>query len=147
MTPFWRRNPEPVPVPQPPAPETVVPEKIARDPLEFLGAEFHGLPQGCWVYNLHQADGTIFYIGQSENLISRLRDHIYKYGKRLHHYSTISCRDEYQMDLIELFLIDWYQPAENKSGTTEVENLRRRVNQAGSIRNLNLDSLKRAGNQ
>jgi hypothetical protein len=50
------------------------------------------------------------------------------------------------MDVIELFLIDWFQPEGNTAGTAEVENLRRRVNRSGSTRNLNLDSLRKAEN-
>lgn len=100
--------------------------------LDFYGATQHALPRGWWVYALHQADGTVFRVGQTESLISRLRDHIYTFGPRLYFYSLVSCRDAHQADARELALIDWYeeQGIVNLAGTAEVEALRRRIRAA-----------------
>jgi GIY-YIG catalytic domain len=109
-----------------------VQQEPERDPLRLLGATYHNLPWGYWVYVLFQADGTVFYVGSSENLISRFRDHLYKYKGRFHHYALVTCRSEHQMKTRELFLIDWYQPEENLAGTEEIEELRRQVHQASA---------------
>lgn len=102
-------------------------EPSQGDLLEYLGATVHQLPHGYWVYALHEADGTVFRVGQSDHLISRLRDHIYKFGPRFSYYCLLRVRDEHQADLYEGMLVDFYQPAENKAGTAEVEALRRRI--------------------
>lgn len=104
------------------------PDEPVTDPMGFLGATYHAIPFGCWVYTLHQADDHIFYVGKSTGPISRLRDHQYKYGLRLHHYALISCRDEYEMELNEHWLINQLQKTgqaeENYLGTAEVERQR-----------------------
>lgn len=97
------------------------------DMLEYLGATKHRLPEGYWVYALCEADGTVFRVGQSDHLVSRLRDHIYKFGPRFTFYYLVRARDEHQADLYEGMLVDFYQPEENKAGTAEVEALRRRI--------------------
>lgn len=111
---FWRRRVLPTP-------------ESGQDLLEFLGATSHQLPPpGFWVYALRRADGTVFRAGQTDHLISRLRDHVYAYPQ-LCTYSLIKARDVHQADVYEALLIDYYQPSENKAGTAEVEALRRRI--------------------
>jgi hypothetical protein len=103
-----------------------------QDLLEFLGATSHQLPHGFWVYALREADGTVLRAGQvgensAGNLISRLRDHIYTYGDRFCYYSLLRPRDQWQADLWEGMLVDWYQPEANVAQTARVEELRRRI--------------------
>lgn len=100
-----------------------------QDLLEFLGATSHQLPHGFWVYALREADGTVFRAGQTDHLISRLRDHIYAFPQ-FSYYSLLRPRDTHQADLYEAMLIDYYQPAENKAGTARVEELRRKIAQS-----------------
>lgn len=100
------------------------------DLLTQLGATVHPLPEGWWVYALHEPNGTIFRAGKSNNLLSRLRDHKYAYGARFHHYSLLRVRDEHQAYLYEGMVIDWYQPAECSAGTAEVEALRLHIRQS-----------------
>jgi hypothetical protein len=107
----------------------------AGDLLTHLGATVHPLPEGWWVYALHEPNGTIFRAGQvsadsAGNLLSRLRDHKYTYGDRMAYYSLLRVRDAHQADLYEGMVIDWYQPAECSAGTAEVEALRRRIRQS-----------------
>jgi hypothetical protein len=109
---------------------TIPAEESGQDMLAFLGATVHPLPQGFYVYALHELNGTVFRVGQSDHLLSRLRDHHYTYGERFHHYSLLHARDEHQADLFEAMLVDYYQPLENKAGTAEVEALRRRIRQS-----------------
>lgn len=108
-------------------------QPVDNDMLTLLADRWHitqhGIAIGCWVYVLHQADGAPFRVGQSASWNSRLHEHICNYRGRLHHYSLIPCRDEQQMDVRELLLIDEYeaQGIVNLAGTAEIEALRRRV--------------------
>ena len=114
------------------------------DLLMHLGATVHPLPEGWWVYALHEPNGTIFRAGQSNSLLSRLRDHKYAYGARFHHYSLLKVRDQHQADLYEGMVIDWYQPAENKAGSAETEALRRRIRQSAGGSGLGKNYRERA---
>jgi hypothetical protein len=128
---------------------------VTDDPLALLTGRWnitqHGLPVGCWVYVLHQADGTPFYVGQSTSLHARINEHMYTFGGRFHYYSRIPCRDEHQMDVRELFLIDEYESCGlvNLAGTAEIEALRRRVHKATTGSGLRMtrqqDAERRAG--
>lgn len=120
----------------------LAPGPATADLLTHLGATVHPLPEGWWVYALHEPNGTIFRAGQVGadsvgNLVSRLRDHKYTYGARFKYYSLLKVRDAHQADLYEGMLIDWYQPAECKAGTAEVEALRRRIRLAKGGSGLN----------
>jgi excinuclease UvrABC nuclease subunit len=83
---------------------------------------------GWWVYALtDRADGHVFYVGQSANLLSRLRDWSYQFKEQYdpHGIYLVPCIGEPEACIRELALIDFYQPERNILGTTE--KLRARV--------------------
>jgi len=98
--------------------------------LEFRQAQLMPDYTGWWVYALpHRDDGHIFYTGQSESLLRRLDDHRRAHPqmfdpKRIY---LIPVRDQAQADLVELELIDYYQPECNRSG--RADDLRRIAHQ------------------
>lgn len=90
--------------------------------LQFLGAVLLPDLSGWWVYALADVrDGRIFYVGQSENLISRLRDHGYAYAERFDpaRVYLVRAADQAQADLYELTLIERYDPECNRLGRRE----------------------------
>lgn len=87
--------------------------------LQFLGAVLLPDLSGWWVYALADVrDGRIFYAGQSDHLISRLRDHQYSYPERWDDRGVYLVRaaDQAQADLYELMLIERYDPECNSVG-------------------------------
>lgn len=98
-------------VPDRPAPQVTA--------LQFLGAVLLPDLSGWWVYALADVrDGRIFYAGQSDHLISRLRDHQYSYPERWDPRGVYLVRaaDQAQADLYELMLIERYDPECNDVG-------------------------------
>ena len=109
MIPLLRRGGEP---PEP------------QGPLAYLGAKTLIIPRGPWVYALHEPNDSVFYVGQSENLASRIGRHVEGYGQRLHHASLIECTSENHMYVTEQWLIDMLQPSMNTLGTENEERMR-----------------------
>jgi predicted GIY-YIG superfamily endonuclease len=98
------------------------------------------LYEGWGVYLLADADGVIFYIGESESFIARLAAHAVRWGVahrgnggRIVTAWWVPVRDEWQAHITELMLIDRYQPAENDIGTTAA--LRAKVSSMKSAHN------------
>jgi hypothetical protein len=104
-----------------PAPEPEPPRR--QTPLEFYGARLLPPLHGWWVYALEDRarPGVIFYVGASEKLVSRLRDHSYAYPERYdpERVWLIPVDGQAQADLVELSLIDHYQPECNTLGRRE----------------------------
>jgi hypothetical protein len=101
-----------------------VPAEPARQvsALQFLGAVLLPDLSGWWVYALGDvADGHVFYAGQSDHLISRLRDHSYSYRAQFDPARVYLVRvaDQAQADLYELMLIERYAPECNSVGRRE----------------------------
>jgi hypothetical protein len=115
----WRRHDSP-----PPAQELGAAER-ARAELEHLGAIRFAIPRGFWVYALLDHAGACFYVGKSDHLARRLADHADSWGEHLADIWVIKCRDEHQMEVRELYLIDALQPPVNKIGTAAYERQRR----------------------
>ena len=101
--------------------------------LEFRRAAVMPDYSGWWVYCLGRAGlpvstpGFIWYAGQSESLLRRLDDHRRAYPQ-LYGWDRVylvSVRDEYQACLVELEMIDFYQPEYNTMG--RADELRRRL--------------------
>jgi hypothetical protein len=96
--------------------------------LEVYQAQVLPDLSGWWVYALGAAaDGHIFWVGISDHLLSRLRDHSYTF-KDLYdpgRVYLIPADSEPQACIRQLTLIDFYQPERNTLGTIEV--LRKRV--------------------
>jgi hypothetical protein len=116
--PWSRRAPVPAPEPERPAPTM----------LEVYAARLLPDLSGWWVYALgDRADGHVFYAGQSDHLVSRLRDHQYKYPGQYdpRRVYLIAVEHEPQACIRQLALIDFYQPERNTLATTEI--LRKRV--------------------
>ena len=90
--------------------------------LEYYGARMLPDLSGWWVYALGACDdGRIFYVGQSNNLISRLRDWSYQH-KDLYDPAKvylIPVGNEARACVVELELIDHYQPERNQVGKTD----------------------------
>jgi hypothetical protein len=110
------------------APAPAVPERPAPTMLEVYAARLLPDLSGWWVYALGAStDGHVFYVGQTNHLVSRLRDHGYTYRELYdpRRVYLIPCDGEGDACIRELTLIDYYQPERNTVGTTEV--LRRRV--------------------
>lgn len=104
------------------------PERPAPTMLEVYQALVLPDLSGWWVYALGAAtDRHIFYIGQSDHLLSRLRDHSYNYPDLWdpRQVFLVPCIGEPEACIRELALIDFYQPERNTLGTTE--KLRARV--------------------
>lgn len=107
------------------------PEPAARPVptmLEVYGARLLPDLSGWWVYALaDRGDRHVFYVGQSDHLLSRLRDHGYTFKDQYdpRQVYLIPCLGEPEACIRELALIDWYQPERNTLGTTE--KLRARV--------------------
>lgn len=101
--------------------------------LEMYGAVPTEDYSGWWVYAFADrpgsqwTDGRVWYAGQSEHLWSRWRDHYYSYKDRFDAAVKwrIRVRDQAQADLVELVLIDFYQPECNSLG--RADDLRRKV--------------------
>lgn len=110
--PLRRTPPSPAPAPE-------------QDALAFYSAETFYIPQGWWVYVLRElpapGESGVFYVGQSDHLLSRLGRWTEVYPERLVAISQIKCRDQYQADVIEQALIDFYQPIMNTTGTAAAE--------------------------
>jgi excinuclease UvrABC nuclease subunit len=106
------------------------PEPRKPTALEFHGAELLPDLSGWWVYALGLRDPggvRIWYAGQSESLLRRLDDHRRAYPDRFD-WSLIwliKVRDEQEADLVELQLINSYQPECNLAG--RADDLRRRA--------------------
>jgi len=90
---------------------------------ELFGAHpLQGLPHPgeWWVYLLLRTDRFCVYVGQSDNLVLRMRDHRYDlrthYGAEAADMLLIGCRDDYQATVRELLLIDELQPPYNSIG-------------------------------
>ena len=116
--PWSRRAPVPAPEPERPAPTM----------LEVYAARLLPDLSGWWVYALgDRADRHIFYAGQSDHLLSRLRDHSYNFREQYdpRQVYLIPCEGEGEACIRELAVIDFYQPERNTIGTTEA--LRKRV--------------------
>jgi hypothetical protein len=96
--------------------------------LDVYGARLLPDLSGWWVYALGaRTDGHVFWVGISDHLLSRLRDHSYAFKelydpRRVH---LIPADNELQACIRQLNLIDFYQPEHNTLGT--VEALRKRV--------------------
>lgn len=104
-----RRAPAPVAAPRPTM-------------LEVYAARLLPDLSGWWVYALCDlADGHVFYVGQSDHLLSRLRDHSYNYREQFDHARVylIPVAGEGEACIRELAMIDFYQPERNTIGTTE----------------------------
>lgn len=107
--------------------------------LQFLGAVLLPDLSGWWVYALADVrDGAIFYAGQSDHLISRLRDHQYAYAERWDPRGVylMKVADRAQADLYELMLIERYDPECNDVG--------RRAELARRCRGLNRPGFRQA---
>jgi hypothetical protein len=94
-----------------PAPEPSPRREVTA--LEYYGAVRLPDLSGWWVYALGaKADGHIYRAGQSDNLISRLRDHSYTFKDLWDPEQVwlIRVRDQQQADVREAELIDFYQP-------------------------------------
>lgn len=76
---------------------------------------------GCWVYGLRDASGETFYIGKSENLLTRLGHWHKTYGDALASVWLVRCASEWQMQVTEDFLIDRFQPRMNVHGMSDEE--------------------------
>jgi hypothetical protein len=120
--------------------------------LEYYGAVLLRDLSGWWVYALGDiGDGHVFYAGQSENLLSRLRDHAYTFKAQFDPAQVwlVPCASQADADRKELELIDFYQPEHNSAGRTEVlrQLARGRTRGARGIRNDSevLDSRKVGG--
>lgn len=90
--------------------------------LEFHAAALFPDYSGWWVYALgHRDDGHIFRAGQSESLLRRLDDYRRTYPEAfdLARVWLIKVRDESEADLVELNLINYYQPEYNTAGRAE----------------------------
>jgi hypothetical protein len=104
------------------APETAPSVPLAVTALEFRRAVLMPDYSGPWCYALgHQADGHIWYAGQSESLLRRLDDHRCAHPEMFDPGQVwlIKVRDLAQADLVELELIDFYQPECNLSGRAD----------------------------
>lgn len=104
------------------------PARSAPTMLEVYGARLLPDLSGWWVYALCDlGDGHVFYVGQSDHLLSRLRDHSYTFKDQFdpRRVYLVACIGEPEACIRELALIDWYQPERNTLATTEV--LRKRV--------------------
>lgn len=87
--------------------------------LEYYSARLMPDYSGWWVYALGaRTDGHIFYSGQTDNLISRLRDHSYQHKDLFDPARVYLIPVEHQgrADVVELELIDFYQPERNTVG-------------------------------
>lgn len=96
-------------------------------PLELYGARLAPDLSGWWVYAFADPDGTVWYAGQSEVLVSRWRDHYYGFGDRFVRADKwlIGVPNEAEADVCELLLIMYYQPECNTKGRRE--ELERRI--------------------
>jgi excinuclease UvrABC nuclease subunit len=90
--------------------------------LEFRQAQLMPDYSGFWCYALgHRVDRHIWYAGQSESLLRRLDDHRRAHPEMFDQAQIylIPVRDQAQADLVELELIDYYQPECNRSGRAD----------------------------
>ena len=108
-----RRRARPVEAPTLPLPRVTA--------LEYHGAQLLPDLAGFWVYALgSRLDRHVFYVGQSENLLSRLRDHSYQHKDLFDPGQVYLVRvpNQSRADVVELDLINFYQPERNQVGRT-----------------------------
>jgi hypothetical protein len=116
---MFRRGPR---RPAPPAPSS------AAQPgglLQAYGARLAPDFDGHWVYAFADraadgAAGPVWYVGQTGSLWSRWRDHYYRWKARFTraYKYVIPVRGEAEASIVELALINFYQPECNAAGTT-----------------------------
>ena len=107
-----------------------VPERPEAALLRVLGAtdQIPAPAFGCWVYGLLGHDGETFYIGQSENLLTRLGHWHKVYGDTLAGVWLVACANEWDMSVTEDFLISRLKPRVNIRGASdELAQIRARV--------------------
>jgi hypothetical protein len=93
-----------------------------KDLLDLLGAvpwSDISLPREgeCFVYALDNAAGECFYVGKSENLLTRLGSWQKTYGDYLTGIRVLRVKDKDDMEVTELFVIERMQPKMNRLGT------------------------------
>jgi hypothetical protein len=100
--------------------------------MEALCAVFGAIPPPPfarkgehYVYVLLRADRFCLYVGQSQNLSFRIRDHRDRFGQDVVSMLVMACRDQHQANVRELLLIDELQPPCNAIGTRAYEDRRR----------------------
>ena len=82
--------------------------------LSFNNENISG--QQYYVYQLHNHDEDIYYVGQSQNLEVRLSNHMANnYGKEIEYVLATSCETEDAMSLLESTLIAGWEPQLNKA--------------------------------
>jgi excinuclease UvrABC nuclease subunit len=107
--------------------------RVPEDPgvalLRSLGAvEMFAPLSGRYVYGLVGLDGKVFYVGQSENIMTRLGAHLKTYGDNLASVLLVKVASEWSMTVTEDFLIDRVQPAMNVYGMAdEADRVRARM--------------------
>jgi hypothetical protein len=95
--------------------------------LEYFKAALMPDYGGWWVYALGACDadprpGHVFYAGQSEHLLRRVADHANTYRQLFDPARVwlVKVRDQARADLVELELIEFYQPEYNAVGRADV---------------------------
>lgn len=104
------------------------PERPAPDMLEVYRAKVLADLSGWWTYALGDiTTRRIFWVGISDHLLSRLRDHSYTFKDQYdpRQVFLVPADNELQACIRQLTLIDFYQPEHNTLGS--VEALRKRV--------------------
>ncbi len=71
---------------------------------------------GMWVYGLRNAAGETFYVGKSENILTRLGAHRKTYRDTLIAVWLVPCESVLAMVTTEEFLINRLKPAMNVHG-------------------------------
>lgn len=87
--------------------------------LAFIEAELFPDMSGWWVYALCDiGDGHVFYAGQSDHFLSRIRDHSYQFKGQFDpaRVWVRKVEDQAEADLYELLLIRRYDPERNTVG-------------------------------
>ena len=107
---------------RPRPPDTAEPPRQVTA-LEYFGAALMPDFGGWHVYALAACDadprpGHVFYAGQSEHLLRRLSDHAKTYESVFdwNRVYLVKVRDQARADLVELELIEFYQPEYNAVG-------------------------------
>lgn len=67
------------------------------------------------IYALLKGDSVV-YIGKSENITNRIKDHVKAREKDFDSYSVIACKHD-ELDDLEMFMIFKYKPRYNKQMT------------------------------
>lgn len=103
-------------------------EDPGRALLVSLGAtEFIPLT-GLYTYGLAGADGKVFYVGKSANVMRRIAEHQVTYGSALVSVLLLRCESDWSMTVAEDFAIDRLQPAMNTHGMSdETDRIRERI--------------------